>query len=154
GRALVELVATPAYAAPPPPDAGADAALARRLDRWAPSLRDYRDYLPLAGRLLRGVAGEVNGASDLAPPYREVHQALVLATGWQESCWRQYVVRDEKLVPLRSRTGDVGLMQVNERVWRGFYAQGALRWNVGYNVRAGSEILLHYLRDGALAKNE
>ena len=63
-------------------------------------------------------------------------------------------MRGGRLTPLRSRTGDVGLMQVNESVWRGFYALDALRWDVGYNATAGSEILLHYLRDVALAKNE
>ena len=126
----------------------------RRLNRWAPSRDDFRDYLPLAGRLLRGVAGDVQHEGALAAPYRDLYSPLLLAAGWQESCWRQYVRRAGRLVPLRSSTGDVGLMQVNERVWRGFYSVQALRSDVAYNARAGGEILLHYLRDFALARGE
>jgi hypothetical protein len=29
-----------------------------------------------------------------------------------------------------------------------------LSWSIGYNARAGSEILLHYLRDYAIARSE
>jgi hypothetical protein len=43
-------------------------------------------------------------------------------------------------------------MQVSERVWRGFYDVPSLRRDAGYNGRAGSEILLHYLRDYALPR--
>ena len=66
--------------------------LSRRLNRWAPSPADFRDYLPLAGRLLRATAADV-AARPLAAPYRDLFPALLLATGWQESCWRQYVRR-------------------------------------------------------------
>jgi len=45
-------------------------------------------------------------------------------------------------------------MQVNARVWRGFYDQQALRNSMNYNARAGSEILHHYLVDYAIAKGE
>lgn len=60
-------------------------------------------------------------------------------------CWRQYVVKDDKIVPLRSSSGDVGIMQVNERVWRGFYDQQKLRWDIDYNSNAGAEVLMNYL---------
>jgi hypothetical protein len=152
GRALAALLAAPASAAPEPPRELA--ALAARLNRWAPSRSDFRDYLPLAGRLLRGVGADVQAESGLAPPYRDFYTALLLAAGWQESCWRQFVERGGKLVPLRSPTGDVGILQVNERVWRGFYERDGLRSDVAYNARAGGEILLHYLRDFALARGE
>ena len=39
----------------------------------------------------------------------------------------------------------VGIMQVNEKVWRGIYDLQELRWNPEYNVRAGGEILSLYL---------
>jgi hypothetical protein len=45
-------------------------------------------------------------------------------------------------------------MQVNPHVWRGFYATDGLAWSIVYNARAGSEILLHYLRDYAIARGE
>jgi hypothetical protein len=41
-------------------------------------------------------------------------------------------------------------MQVNAHVWRGFYDAAALDEDVGYNARAGTEILTHYLKDYAL----
>ena len=46
---------------------------------------------------------------------------------------------------MRSSRNSVGMLQVNERVWRGFYESEKLRWNVAYNVAAGSDVLLHYL---------
>ena len=61
---------------------------------------------------------------------------------------------DRKLVPLRSGTGDVGLMQINERVWRGFYDQQQLRWDIAYNSAAGPQVLLDYLVKYAIRKGE
>ena len=64
------------------------------------------------------------------------------------------MVVSKRIEPLRSNTGDVGLMQVNERVWRGFYDLQKLRWDIDYNGRAGSEILLEYLVKYALRRGE
>jgi hypothetical protein len=41
-------------------------------------------------------------------------------------------------------------MQINQRVWRGFYDVERLRWNTAYNARAGAQILMRYLRDYAV----
>lgn len=46
----------------------------------------------------------------------------------------------------------VGLMQINERVWRGLYQRESLRWNIRYNARAGAEILDLYMRDYAISR--
>ncbi|MFY9943052.1 MAG: hypothetical protein WAK57_12830 [Desulfobacterales bacterium] len=71
---------------------------------------------------------------------------LVAATAWQESCFRQYHVKDDKLVYLRSYNGSsVGLMQINERVWRGLYDLNRLRWSIRYNALAGCEVLDLYI---------
>ena len=150
-RALAALFASPAAAAPLPEDADR-AALARRLNRWSPTRADIAVYRPLAGRLLRGIAEDVHAQSELGTERGELARSMALAAAWQESCWRQYVRRAGQLVPLRSSTGDVGVMQVNERVWRGFYSRQGLRWDVAYNARAGDEILFHYLRDFALPR--
>jgi soluble lytic murein transglycosylase-like protein len=56
--------------------------------------------------------------------------------------------------PIQSGVGAVGLMQVYPRVWRGFYDVSGLETDVGYNGRAGTEILHHYLRDYAIRKGE
>jgi soluble lytic murein transglycosylase-like protein len=79
---------------------------------------------------------------------------LVLATAWQESCWRQFVEQGGKYVPINSGTGSVGIMQVNQHVWRGFYDVSGLHWDIGYNARAGAEILHHYLVDYAIVRDE
>src|SRR3954463_355389 len=41
-------------------------------------------------------------------------------------------------------------MQVNQKVWRGFYEVERLRWDTAYNVRAGSQILARYVKDYAI----
>jgi len=71
---------------------------------------------------------------------------MVTATAWQESCFRQFHVKKNKVTYLLSyNQTSVGLMQVNERIWRGIYDREQLRWNVRYNAQAGSEILVLYL---------
>jgi hypothetical protein len=45
-------------------------------------------------------------------------------------------------------------MQINERVWRGLYDTQKLRWDIAYNVRAGTEILLNYLLKYSLKRGE
>jgi septal ring-binding cell division protein DamX len=125
-----------------------------KLNRWAPRREELDHYLPTVAQLLEQTTAEVLKKFHLDREYRELFRKLVLATAWQESCWRQYVVRQEKLVPLRSGTGDVGLMQVNERVWRGFYDVQQLRWDIGYNSGAGAEVLLDYLVKYALKQGE
>jgi soluble lytic murein transglycosylase-like protein len=74
----------------------------------------------------------------------------VPTTALIESCWRQYVMRGGKVRYLRSRSGSVGIMQVNQVVWRGFYDVQRLRWDTAYNVRAGAQILLRYMKDYAI----
>ena len=61
---------------------------------------------------------------------------------------------DKRIAPLRSASGDIGLMQVNERVWRGFYDLQKLRWDINYNSRAGAEILLDYMVKYAVKRGE
>lgn len=131
------------------------AAEANRLNSWAPQRKDLPEYLPSVGQLLYRTTEETVARHDLDASYHTLFRNLVLTTAWQESCWRHYVVSDDrKLVPLRSGTGDVGLMQINERVWRGFYDQQRLRWDIDYNGEAGAEVLIDYLLKYALRKGE
>jgi len=67
---------------------------------------------------------------------------LVKSAAWQESCWRQFVRRGDRVTWLESSTGDIGLMQVNKYVWRGFYDIEKLKWDVLYNAGAGTDILM------------
>ncbi len=85
------------------------------------------------------------------PPYRDLWPTLLKATAWQESCWRQFVIKHGRIRFLESRSGDIGLMQVNKYVWRGFYSLPHLQWDIVYNLSAGSEILRRFL-GGASAR--
>jgi hypothetical protein len=125
-----------------------------RLDGWVPTPEELDEYLPLVRKLLVKNAVALLKDANLTPKAESVFKNLVMAAAWQESCWRQYVVKGRKLVPLRSGTGDVGLMQINERVWRGFYSRQKLRWDIGYNAQAGGEIMLKYMVDYAIPKGE
>jgi len=125
-----------------------------RLNRWAPSSDDLDTYLPLVRDLLDHLRRQALEGSDLTPEFQGVYLALVPATAWEESCWRQFVRQNGRLVPLRSPVGSIGIMQVNQHVWRGAYDVRGLHGDIAYNGRAGSEILLHYLRDYAIARGE
>ena len=127
---------------------------ASRLNQWVPDTSELGDYLPLVAELLQENTEDVLGTHRLEQQYHGLYRNLVLATAWQESCWRQYVVKDQQRQPLRSGTGDVGLMQINERVWRGFYDLHQLRWDIDYNSMAGAEVLFDYLVKYALPKGE
>lgn len=136
------------------PIARAHAAADDRLDNWVPATDEILEYLPLVSALLDQSSDAVLEKYRLDAAYRGLYKNLVLATAWQESCWRQYVVENDQVVPLRSSTGDVGLMQINERVWRGFYDLQKLRWDIDYNSRAGAEVLLDYLVKYAISRDE
>ena len=91
---------------------------------------------------------EINDKALEAANHR-VYMTLVKSAAWQESCWRQFIIRDGSVRWLESATGDIGLMQVNKHVWRGFYSLTRLQWDVVYNVSAGDEILMRMMRHAA-----
>jgi hypothetical protein len=140
---------SPAWAGTEPQDE-----IARRLNGWVPQADELDGYLNRVRELLKLVAGTALAGDKLNPSYHAMYRDMVLATAWQESCWRQFVREGGKIRPIASGTGSYGIMQVNEKVWRGFYDTKGLRFDIGYNARAGSEILIHYLVDYAIKKNE
>jgi len=125
-----------------------------RLNRWVPTADELDPYLREIRALLLEEADERIKSSTMAQEYARVFRKLMLATAWQESCWRQYIVEKRKIVPLISGTGDIGMLQINEKVWRGFYAPAKLRWDITYNARAGSEILFKLMVNYALKRHE
>jgi soluble lytic murein transglycosylase-like protein len=137
-----------------PAPAWAESDLAARLNRWAPTREDAQEYLPLVRDLLTATAQRTVAKQSLDDRFHELFGWLTLATAWKESCWRQYVLVGGRLRPIRSPVGAVGIMQVNPRVWRGFYDVKGLSQDIAYNAMAGAEILLHYLRDYAIARGE
>ena len=151
-RIAALFVAAPASAAAPAP--GGAAPTTSPLDGFAPTRAELDAYLPQVAELLRESSTRVFAGGRLEPERRDFFRDLVLSVAWQESCWRQYVARRGRLETLRSNAGALGLMQVNPRVWRGFFDVHGLSRSIRYNAHAGSEILLHYLRDYALARGE
>jgi len=128
--------------------------LASRLNHWVPGGDELPQYLPLVRDLLNDTAAQTLAAQTLGAEFHQLYRWLVLATAWKESCWRQFIRLNGRVVPMRSGVGAVGIMQVLPRVWRGFYDPKGLQADIGYNAHAGAEILLHYLRDYAIAKGE
>jgi hypothetical protein len=125
-----------------------------RRELWVPGKSELPEYLPIIRDLLKESASNTTKNGQLDASVKTVFEHLVLATAWQESCWRQYEIKNQKIVTLRSRSGDSGLMQINERVWRGIYDTQKLRWDTAYNARAGAEVLHQYLVKYALEKGE
>jgi hypothetical protein len=144
-----------AWASPQPP--GDRSLLVARLNTWIPGReQEVREYVPLVHDMLRLTVDDALGTSvvESDEAAARVYPTLVIATAWQESCWRQFVRSEEGVQPLVSPAGSVGLMQINGRVWRGLYDPAGLEGDIGYNGRAGAEILWHYLRDFALPAGE
>jgi hypothetical protein len=128
---------------------------ASRSAPWLPTLDNYAGYIDRLQILLRDSAERVFQGSGLPQAYRGFYHQAVAAVAWQESCWRQFVTSGEggAITCLRSYNGSsVGVMQINERVWRGIYDLPKLRSEIRYNARAGSEILDQYLRRYALKR--
>lgn len=155
---LFDVPAIPVEAAPPIPGRSwldffitrAYASEQRPLDRWVPTRTELQAYeTRIATILNRATATELQ-RSALPAPYDRVYRHLMPTTALIESCWRQYVTRGEKVTYLRSGSGSVGIMQINQHVWRGFYDVQRLRWDTAYNVRAGAQILLRYVKDYAI----
>jgi hypothetical protein len=139
GRSWLDFFITRAYASEPRP-----------LDRWVPTRAEIQAYGSRIGTLLHRAAATELQRTALPPPYDKIYRHLMPTTALIESCWRQYVTRSEKVSYLRSGSGSVGIMQINQHVWRGFYDVQRLRWDTAYNVRAGAQILLRYVKDYAI----
>jgi len=133
---------------------GIDRTVIQRLRGWVPARTELDAYLAQVAALFEQVAALEISTGKVQPPFVPLYQALLRATAWQETCWRQYIAKGGKVQTIRSPTGSVGIMQVNTRVWRGVYDLNGLLNDVGYNARAGNEILVHYLVDYAIKRKE
>src|SRR5262249_49693523 len=118
-------------------------AIGRRVDRSGPGGDELGVYRHAGDRRLELMAQREGRGVEarVATLYRD----LVKAVAWQESCWRQFVEHDGKVTYLVSPQGDIGIMQVNRRIWRGFFDLEKLRWDIVYNSGAGAEILAQLL---------
>jgi hypothetical protein len=154
-RGLFDVQEVPDVEPPPPTRSWLDFFISRayatqELDRWIPTRDELPDYQSRVGALLQKTAVAEGQRTGFAEPHDAVYRYLVPTTALIESCWRQYVVRQGKVTYLRSASHSVGIMQVNQKVWRGFYDPERLRWDTSYNMRAGSQILARYVKDYAI----
>lgn len=137
-RRLLDLLFPKAWAAGDPAKQG--------IKGWLVTSRNFSTYLPKVRKLLAEEADKVLAESRLDPKYHDLYRIMVQAFSWQESCFRQFRVKKGRATYLRSYdNSSVGLMQINERVWRKIYKRNSLRWNIRYNARAGCRILERYL---------
>ncbi len=142
-RRMLGALLQPAFATEAP-DA---ASLSKRLAHWVPKDSELEEYRALVDQLLQLETAHTLKGTDLDPKLEPVFRSLVPATAMIESCWRQFQRRGGQVLYVRSSAGSIGMMQINQYVWRGFYAIEKLKWDVAYNAGAGAEILLHYLQD-------
>ncbi|HEV8675382.1 MAG TPA: transglycosylase SLT domain-containing protein [Methylomirabilota bacterium] len=119
--------------------------LGQRLDRWVPDQSELGLYRAAVDRLLNLAAERTFDPGDVDERFERLFHHLVKATAWQESCWRQFGRNRGTVTYLLSPTHDVGIMQINARIWRGFFNPEKLRWNAAYNTGAGAEILYNLL---------
>lgn len=119
--------------------------------KWRVPSDNLEDYIDRVNAML-DVAILRAEHNELVPEkLQPVFHQLIEALAWQESCFRQFVTRDGKLTYLLSyNKSSVGILQINERVWRGIYSRERLRWDIRYNAGAGCEIAAMYLTRYAL----
>jgi hypothetical protein len=136
-----------AYAADEPSDK------TQSIQQWVMPKGDINPYLSRIKVALDQAASQVIAKSKLEDSYQLFYRQMVLATAWQETCWRQFVRSGSTVRCMLSyNQSSVGVMQINERVWRGIYRPESLRWDANYNMRAGCEVLDTYLRKYALKR--
>ncbi|VAX20385.1 hypothetical protein MNBD_NITROSPINAE02-1021 [hydrothermal vent metagenome] len=124
-----------------------------KIRQWVVTRKNFNSYLRRMIAELRIAQNRTLARGRLKEKYHPLYRKIILPTAWQESCFRQFKVRRGKIKYIRSynRTS-VGVMQIHERVWRGMYDIFYLRWDVQYNIKAGTEILELYLRRYALKR--
>ncbi len=140
---LADFFFTPAYGVEPPP-------FAEILD-WRVPEEDILGYVERVRAVLAEVSATVLTRQQLPEQLHAMYRTMIVAMAWQESCFRQFIEKNQKLTFLLSyNQTSVGVMQINERVWRGMYDRNKLRWDIRYNALAGCEIADLYLRRYAL----
>ncbi len=140
GQSWLELFIPTAHADSNPPP----------LDRWVPKPDEFAAYQARMASLLQQTADDELQRAGLGSPYDKIFRNMIPTTAMIESCWHQYVVSDGKARYLRSQAGSIGIMQINQHVWRGFYNIDRLKWDTAYNARAGAQILMRYMKDYAI----
>jgi hypothetical protein len=86
--------------------------LGQKLKRVVVNEHNVSDYGNNLGRLL-DLSGQRQISDEaLESGYRDVYITLIKSAAWQESCWRQFVIRGGAVHWLESSTGDIGLIRL------------------------------------------
>lgn len=118
---------------------------------WKVPEENVAGYVARVRDVLAESTATILSRGEISTQFHEMFRKLIPAMAWQESCFRQFTVKKDKLTYLLSyNQTSIGLMQINERVWRGLYDLSRLRWDIRYNALAGCEIAGLYLRKYAL----
>ncbi|MBI5461790.1 MAG: lytic transglycosylase domain-containing protein [Gammaproteobacteria bacterium] len=120
--------------------------LSDQLHEWIPQPEEMDTYRAVVNALLDNVRQRETPTTRISVAEAEIFRHLVPATAMIESCWRQYARENGAVTYVRSPSGSIGMMQINPRVWRGIFDIQRLKNDTGYNVYAGTRILLRYLR--------
>ena len=147
GQYLLNFLVGVAHAESSPPIIMIGTDLNKRLNRWIATPKELNEYEKIIAQLLNSFASEQVKHAGLAPRYATIYKHLVPATAMIESCWQQYERKNDKIVTLRSQSGGLGIMQINQHVWRGFYNIERLQWDAAYNINAGCQILMRYFKE-------
>lgn len=131
----------------PKPDARQLQALGKKLKRVVVNEANAQQYHADMAQLIELTGLTEYTGQGIDSRDRAVYLALVKAVAWQESCWRQFIRKNNRVVYLESSSHDLGLMQVNRYVWRGFYSVPRLEWDLLYNSSAGMEILARLMQE-------
>jgi hypothetical protein len=126
----------------------------KRLNERVPEDGDLESYLLAVRSLLAVVSQKLAAKYQLAEEHESLARQIILAVGWQETCWRQFIKKGKLLMPVASASGALGLMQISPHTWRNLYDLKQLGADIEYNGNAGAEISLYYLTRFAMKKNE
>jgi hypothetical protein len=121
--------------------------------QWLVSEANLTAYLADIRKILGETTLQRLADSRIPGVHQEVFRNIIYAAAWQESCFRQFIEKQGAVTYLRSYNNtSVGMMQINERVWRGIYDPRHLKWDIAYNARAGVEIMDEYMTRYALPR--
>jgi hypothetical protein len=140
-RTALRLIAPAEAFADAPPQPEQLRQIGVRLRRSVVNQNNVDRYTHDLGALLDAASASEIADERPDPALQPTYRVIVRAAAWQESCWRQFVLARGRVRYLESSTHDVGLMQINRYVWRGFYNIRHLEWDIAYNAGAGSQIL-------------
>lgn len=124
----------------------AEAPSTAKIAPWVAPDSDIDGYVQRVRSVLVRAAEPILASGKIPDAYLSAFEKTLPAMAWQESCFRQFVSNSGKITYLLSYNGtSVGLMQINERVWRGLFDLNRLRWDIAYNARAGCQIAALYI---------